>query len=94
MMIERLGPVDPLSPPNASGKTARTGKTDRTDAINLSAEAKEKGDIFRAVEISRTAPDVRPDKIAEIKKKLENPSYIDDTIVGTVADRVMDAFGL
>lgn len=94
MMIERLGPVDPLSPLNSSGKPARTGKTEKNDAINLSSEAKEKGDIYRAVEVAKTASDVRPDKIAEIKKKLENPAYIDEKVLGTVADRVMDMFGL
>ena len=94
MMIERLGSVDPLAPLSSGGKAPRTDKTDRSDAINLSSEAKEKGEIFRAVEISRSAPDVRPDKIAEIRKKLEDPSYINDAIVKTVADRIMDTFGL
>jgi negative regulator of flagellin synthesis FlgM len=94
MMIERLGPVDPLSPSGNSGKTTRAEKTDRSDAINLSVEAKEKGEIFRAVEISKQTPDVRLDKIAEIKKKLQDPSYIDDAVVKMVAERVMDVFGL
>jgi negative regulator of flagellin synthesis FlgM len=94
MMIERLGPVDPLSPAGNSGKATRAEKADRSDAINLSVEAKEKGEIFRAVEISKQTPDVRLDKIAEIKKKLQDPSYIDDAVVKVVAERVMDVFGL
>jgi negative regulator of flagellin synthesis FlgM len=94
MMIERLGPVDPLSPVGTSGKATRAEKADRTDAINLSTEAKEKGEIFRALEISKTAPDVRLDKIEEIRKKLQDPSYIDDAVVKMVAERVMDVFGL
>jgi negative regulator of flagellin synthesis FlgM len=94
MMIERLGPADPLAPLNNSAKNPRVGKTEKSDAINFSSEAQEKGELLRAVEVTRTAPDVRPERVAEIRKKMENPSYINDTVVSAVADRVMDLFGL
>jgi negative regulator of flagellin synthesis FlgM len=40
----------------------------------------------------RLAPDVREYKIAEIKRKLEDPNYINDKVVESVAESVMQQF--
>jgi negative regulator of flagellin synthesis FlgM len=42
----------------------------------------------------RSAPDIRMDRVAEIKAKLEDPNYIDDTVMGAVADSLMNLFGV
>jgi negative regulator of flagellin synthesis FlgM len=50
--------------------------------------------MFRMQETVRAGEDVRADRIAEVRAKLQDPSYIDDAVLNTVADRVMDVFGL
>ena len=42
----------------------------------------------------RAAPDLRMDKVEEAKRKLQDPDYINDTVVNSVADKIMGAFGL
>ena len=94
MTIEGLGPVDPVSKYGKTNKSSKASKTEKTDSINLSSEAKSMSEVYKAAESVKNTPDVRLDRIAEVKKKLEDPSYIDDKIVESVANSVMDVFGL
>jgi negative regulator of flagellin synthesis FlgM len=64
------------------------------DSISLSQEAVEKGELYRANELVASASDVRLDRIAELKQKINDPSYINETIINATADKIMDAFGL
>ncbi len=93
MTIDRLGPVDPLSKLNKSGKPDKVAKPDAKDTISVSAEARNLGEIYRATEIVKAAPDIRMDRVEEVRQKLQDPGYIDSK-VEEVADRIMDVFGL
>jgi negative regulator of flagellin synthesis FlgM len=93
MTIDRLGPIDPLSKLNKAEKTDKAVKTDAKDTISVSDEAKNLGEIYRATEIVKASPDVRMDRVEEVKQKLQDPGYIDSKIEA-VADRLMDSFGL
>ena len=92
MTIERLGPVDPVAKFNKNGKTTRPEKKSKSDSINVSDEAKSMGELYKATETVKQAPDVRQDRIDEVKEKLKDPSYIDDKVLESVADSVMDLF--
>lgn len=94
MTIERLGPVDPLSNYNKTEKPAKAEKKEKSDSISFSEEAKSKGEIFKATEEVRLAPEVRQDRIDEVKEKLKDPSYISERIIESVADSVMKVLGL
>ena len=93
MTIDRLGPIDPLSKLNKTGKTEKVVKPDAKDTISVSDEAKNLGEIYRASEIVKAAPDIRMDRVEEVKAKLQDPNYIDSKI-SEVADKLMDVFGL
>ena len=93
MTIERLGPIDPLSKLNKTEKAGRPVKSDEKDTVSFSDEAKNLGEIYRATEIAKASPDIRMDRVEEVRRKLEDPNYIDSKIE-EVADRIMDAFGL
>ncbi len=94
MTIEGVGPVDPVSKYNKTEKAEKPSKTDKKDSINVSAEAKSMGEIYKAAENVRNAPDIRQDRIDEIKEKLKDPSYINDRIVETVAENIMELFNI
>jgi negative regulator of flagellin synthesis FlgM len=94
MSIERLGSIDPLSAYNRSQKTSRVQSSDKGDSINVSSEARIKGELFRLNEHVRNAPDIRLDRIEEVRQKMLDPNYINDTVLSTVADKVMESFGL
>jgi negative regulator of flagellin synthesis FlgM len=94
MTIDRLGPVDPISKYKSTAKASRTSYVQGKDSIDVSDEAKAKAELMRAAEIVRSSPDIREDRVAEVKKRLEDPNYINDKVKGLVADRVMDMLGL
>lgn len=93
MTIDRLGPIDPLSKLNKAGKAGKAVKPNAKDTISVSDEAKNLGEIYRATEIVKSSPDIRMDRVEEVKAKLQNPDYIDSKIE-EVADKLMDVFGL
>lgn len=94
MTIERLGPIDPVQKPNRVEQNTRPEKKQQSDSISFSDEAKLRADLLRATETVKASEDVRMDRVAEVKKKLEDPSYIDEQVLSQVADRIMDVFEL
>jgi negative regulator of flagellin synthesis FlgM len=93
MTIERLGPVDPVQRYSQTEKTQRASKP-KNDSVDFSDEARVKAELFQVSEQVKAAPDIREDRVAEIKKKLEDPNYIDDVVVEEVAEQIMDMFGV
>ena len=93
MTIERLGPVDPVQRFSQTEKTQRAAKPEN-DSVDFSEEARMKAEIFQIAEQVRKAPDIRMDRVAEVKKKLEDPNYIDDAVVEHVAEQIMDMFNI
>jgi negative regulator of flagellin synthesis FlgM len=94
MTIDRIGSLDPIQPGKKTGRSGQVSQTPRADSISLSSEAVEKGDLYQAMETVSGTPDVRAERIAELKKKINDPSYITDALVQATADKIMDAFGL
>ncbi|TVR70266.1 MAG: flagellar biosynthesis anti-sigma factor FlgM [Spirochaetaceae bacterium] len=92
MTIERLGPVDPIQKYNKSEKVARPDARNSGDSISVSDEAKIRSEIMQAVEQVRSLPDIREDRVAEIREKLRDPSYISDRVVEAVAEELISVF--
>jgi negative regulator of flagellin synthesis FlgM len=92
MTIERINVPDPISSIKKSDNSAKINKTTEKDSVNLSEEAKLKADIYNATETVKLSPSVRADRVEEVKKKLQDPSYISDKIVETVAEKIMKYF--
>ena len=90
MTIDKLGAIDSISKYNKTEKVSKPEQKISSDSISFSEEAKSKGEVYKVTEEAKLAPDVRLDRIEEVKKKLEDPSYIDEKVVETVAERVMD----
>ncbi|MDA3852515.1 MAG: flagellar biosynthesis anti-sigma factor FlgM [Spirochaetaceae bacterium] len=94
MKVNGIGPVEPVTSYNKTSKTSSLGGKERSDSINVSDEALKSAEMIRVAEEVRSAPDIRMDRVAEIKAKLEDPNYIDDTVMGAVADSLMNLFGV
>jgi negative regulator of flagellin synthesis FlgM len=94
MTIDRIGSIDPIQPGKKTGRSNPVNQTERGDSIDVSLEAAEKADRYQALETVAAAPDVRAERIAELKKKINDPSYINDVILQATADKIMDTFGL
>jgi negative regulator of flagellin synthesis FlgM len=94
MTVERIGPLEPASNIQKTEKPSRLRAKDGTDSINLSEEARSRSEIFKATEAAKTAPDMRLDRVEEVKRKLQDPSYPSEEVIEKTAEGVMKAFGL
>ncbi|MDR1955553.1 MAG: flagellar biosynthesis anti-sigma factor FlgM [Treponema sp.] len=94
MMIERLGSINSIPSGKNYGWNNQINRTIQTDSISLSPEAVEKAELYQAHELVASASDVRSDRIAELKQKIADPSYINDAMIQATADHIMDVFGL
>jgi negative regulator of flagellin synthesis FlgM len=94
MTIDRIGPPEPVPPGKKPGRSDRVRESGPTDSISLSPEAREKSELYRTIETVAAAPDIRMDRIAELKEKINDPAYLNEVIINATADKIMDAFGL
>jgi negative regulator of flagellin synthesis FlgM len=94
MTVERIGPLEPASNIQKTEKPSRLRAKGSTDSINVSEEARSRSEIFKAAEAAKTAPDVRLDRVEEVKRKLQDPSYPSEEVIEKTAEGVMKAFGL
>ena len=60
----------------------------------VSAEARRSAALQQTAEVVRAAPDLRMDRVEQVKAKLQDPDYIDSAVVEAVADSLLDAFGV
>lgn len=81
MTIDRLNPLDPIQPKKTSA-VSRTDKKNSSDSVNLSSESIAKAELYKALELAKAAPEVRMDRVEEVKAKLEDPDYINDLVLG------------
>ncbi|MDR3276494.1 MAG: flagellar biosynthesis anti-sigma factor FlgM [Treponema sp.] len=93
MTIDRINPIDPIQPGKKPGQTGRV-EPQRDDSISLSREAVEKSELYRVQELVAAAPDVRLDRIEELRQKINDPSYLNEAVIRATADKILDAFVL
>ena len=92
MTVDRVSFPDPVPRPKKTERPARAEKTTAADSINVSVSAKEKAEIYNAAEVAKSSPDLRMDRIEEVRRKLDDPNYITDKVISELADRLMEVF--
>ncbi len=92
MTVERVNVPDPISKYNKSNKVQKTKKNAQKDSISVSEDAKTKGVIYKATESVKMAPDIRMSRIEEIKKKLQDPTYLTQKVIEDLAEKLMEHF--
>ena len=95
MMINGVSNVTQVNNVQNLRKTENTAKvTESSDTVTVSREAKEMAEIYFMDKVAADTPDVRADKIAEIREKIKDPSYLNDAIINSAADKFLSAIGL
>jgi hypothetical protein len=92
MTIERVGQPDPVSRFGKADKNARARKSGRSDAIEVSAEARSKAEVYNAAELAKGAPDIRWELVQRAKERLQDPNYMTRDVLEKVADRILGSF--
>ena len=91
MTIDRIGSIDPIQPGKKSGRTSQVSGGLKTDSISISPEALEKAELYRIRELAAAGPEMRAERIAELKEKINDPSYINDKVINATEDKLIDA---
>lgn len=92
MMINGVNNVTQVNNVQNLRKTEGAVKTSReADSISVSAEAKE---IYFLEKVANETPDVRADRVAEVKEKLKDPNYLNNAVINSAADKFLSALGL
>jgi negative regulator of flagellin synthesis FlgM len=91
MTIDRIGSIDPIQPGKKPGGVSQANKTARTDSISISKEAMEKSELYRVMDMVAATPDIRAERVAELKQKINDPSYLNDQVINATAERIIDA---
>ena len=94
MTVERIGPLDPASNVKKAEKPSKPKTKSDVDSINVSQEARSKSEVFKALETAKTAPDVRVDRVEEVKRKLQDPSYPSQEVIEKAAEEILKSFGV
>jgi negative regulator of flagellin synthesis FlgM len=89
MMIDRLNPLESIQSTKPAA-AARVDRSSKSDSVSLSPEAVERAELFSAIELAKAAPDIREDRVAELKAKIDDPAYLTDAILSATADRILD----
>ena len=90
MTIDRIGSIDPIQPGKKPGQAGHTRVSQGADSISISSEAQEKAELFRVQKLAIAAADVRADRVAELKGKINDPAYINETVMNATANRLID----
>ena len=94
MTVERIGPLDPTSNLKKAEKTSKPKAKSDVDSINVSQEARSKSEVLKAMDAAKTAADVRVDRVAEVKRKLQDPTYPSQEVIEKTADGILKSFGI
>lgn len=95
MMIEKISGINALNNVQGTKRTNETVKSNfGSDSISVSEEAKEKAAVYYMNQVASETPNVRMDRIAEVKAKIQDPNYLNSSVIASAADRIMDSFGL
>ena len=91
MTIDRIGPIDPIQPGKKTGQTGPARVTQGADSISISSEAQEKAELLRIQKLAAAAEDIRAERVAELKEKINDPAYINDTVINATANNIIDS---
>jgi len=94
MTINRIGQLESIVPGKKPGWNDPVGGENRKDSITLSSEAREKAEIHQVMELIKSAPELSEARIAELRQKINDPSYLNEKVMNTTAERIMAAFGV
>ena len=92
MTVNKIGPVEPISPGKKPGRNEQVGGSNRADTINLSADALKKAEVYQIVELIKSAPDLDEARIVELRQKIDDPAYLNERVINATANNILNAW--
>lgn len=95
MMIDKIGILNPLNNLQNTRKTDSSAKSvSNSDSVHISKDAMQLAEAYYLDKVAEETPNVRADRIAEVKAKIKDPSYLSDAVIMSAAEGIMTSFGL
>ncbi|MEL3904891.1 MAG: flagellar biosynthesis anti-sigma factor FlgM [Treponemataceae bacterium] len=88
MMIDKLKGINPVESTQKKSPIQQVYHVNDKDSITISAESQRLSEAYLAKKIAMEAPDIREDKVEEVRRKLEDPTYIKKAIE-EIANRIL-----
>jgi len=91
MVIDKIGNINNISEPKKTKSVSARNETKKTDdSIHISTEGKRAAENARQIQIIKEVPDIRIDRVSEIKAKIADGSYDfnDHKVLEMVADKI------
>jgi len=90
MMINRIGDIQNISEPKRSKPALKRDDVSRSDSASISAEGRQAAEFARNLQMVNDAPNVRVDRVREIKDRISDGTYnFDDMeIINKVAGEI------
>ncbi len=92
MAINGINPINNYNDYMKISTKRKTMSVNTGDTVDISQEAMTLAETKKIIDMVKKAPDVRADRVAEVSEKLKDPNYIDNTLISSVADKLMDLF--
>lgn len=94
MEIRGIDPLRGVTQETKINKISRREGGGSSDEVEISEEARQLAEAAKIEEIVRQTPEIREDRVAEVKEKLERGEYNNEEVINVVAERIMKALGL
>lgn len=95
MMIDKVSGVNALNSLQNTKKTNNVNNSQAaSDEISVSKEGKAKAEAMFMNKVAEETPDVRTELVEQIKKKIQDPNYLNEATIAATADKILSAYGL
>ena len=95
MNIDRINRLNKIAQPKKKGPVSKSGPARGRDTVSLSSEALRNAEIEKYKEIAKSSPDVRMDRVNELKAKINDPAYFnDESVLRSLTDNIADSLGI
>lgn len=90
MVIDKIGNINNIIEPKKSNPVASAKETKKKDSIEISSEGKKAADASKVAQLVKDSPDIRADRVQEIKDQIANGTYNfdDPKMLDMVADKI------
>ena len=91
MDIDKIGPINNYNGYNKVNKKNPSKNINLSDSVSISKEALNMAETSRIMDIVKNTPDVRTDRVNEVKAKINNPDYINKEVIDKVAEKIIES---
>ncbi len=90
MVIDKIGNINNIIEPKKSTPVKGAKEVKKNDSVHISSEAKSAAEVSKLGQVVKDTPDIRVDRVKEIKAQIANGTYNFDKpeILEMVADRI------